>query len=194
MARPIEFDRQQALEQAMELFWQQGYRATSVNDLVNLTGMQPGSLYAAFKSKKHLFMMVLQSYAEAWLGGAQQIFEDHHYSIEGIRQLFDSTVELVLSDEQHKGCLMVNTMQEMVNSDDDVRQFVTKAFADYEALFLKVLENAKAKGELRSQRNVQSLAAYLMSSICGIASMCPSCPDREKLTGIVYTTLSALEH
>ena len=194
MARPIEFDRQQALEQAKELFWRQGYRATSVNDLVNLTGMQPGSLYAAFKSKKQLFLMVLESYAQAWLGGAQQIFSESNYSVDGIRRLFDFTVELVLSDEQHKGCLMVNTMQEMVNSDEDVRALVTKAFSEYEGLFVKVLENAQANGELSGDKNVQSLAAYLMSAICGIASMCPSCPDREKLRGIVDTTLSALKH
>lgn len=55
MARPQAFDQQQVLQNAMELFWRQGYASTSVRDLTEATRLQPGSLYGAFKSKRQLF-------------------------------------------------------------------------------------------------------------------------------------------
>jgi len=55
MARPIEFDREEVLQKAIGVFWQKGYSATSIKNLVEATGLQPGSIYAAFGDKRGLF-------------------------------------------------------------------------------------------------------------------------------------------
>ena len=62
MPRPPGYQRSTVLGRATELFWRRGYGATSVADLVTATGLKPGSLYAAFGSKKGLFLEVLAQY------------------------------------------------------------------------------------------------------------------------------------
>ena len=63
MARPAQYDRDKILDKAMQTFWEHGYHATSISDLVEATRLQPGSLYAAFESKRGLFLAALDHYA-----------------------------------------------------------------------------------------------------------------------------------
>ena len=64
MARPAEFNRDDVIEKAMNVFWRTGYASTSISDLVSATSLKPGSLYGAFKSKRDLFIEVVDTYAE----------------------------------------------------------------------------------------------------------------------------------
>ena len=64
MARPAQFERDDVLEKAMQVFWEQGYNATSMASLVDATSLKPGSIYAAFDSKEGLFLAALDHYAQ----------------------------------------------------------------------------------------------------------------------------------
>lgn len=69
MPRPIQYDRERVLEQAMEVFWDQGYCATGVAEIGAITRLKPGSLYGAFESKEKLFMEALDQYGKkVWRG------------------------------------------------------------------------------------------------------------------------------
>ncbi len=70
MARPREFDIEEAVEGAMQIFWRQGYGATNLPDLLTAMGLTRGSFYKAFKDKRAVYLAALQRYDEQVIGGA----------------------------------------------------------------------------------------------------------------------------
>ena len=82
MPRPCEYDRETVVEQATALFWEQGYGKTSIGDLVDATGLQPGSLYAAFGNKKGLFLAVIEHYNQAFIAKIRALREEPGAAIE----------------------------------------------------------------------------------------------------------------
>ena len=91
MARPKAFDVDQALERAMELFWRQGYLATSLPDLVEHMGIGRQSLYDTFGDKRQLFLQALDRYAAVMIGGALGRLEEPGASLDDLKSSFTAT-------------------------------------------------------------------------------------------------------
>src|SRR4051795_7395003 len=106
MARTREFDTDTAVRQSMELFWRRGYEATSIQDLVEATGLGRGSLYAAFGSKDGLYEAALVGYAEqAAAANAEQLARPAP-TREVLRDLLIGMVDLTIRDPERRGCLI----------------------------------------------------------------------------------------
>ena len=118
MPRTPEYDRDTVVAQAMAVFWRQGYGKTSVGDLVEATGLKPGSLYAAFGSKKGVFLEVLDVYNCAFLEKID--VQGERPVMPAIRSLLDAIVDETVSAHDHRGCLSVNALLEMAQHDDDI--------------------------------------------------------------------------
>ena len=88
MARPQAFDQQQVLTDAMLLFWRQGYASTSIKELTEVTRLQPGSLYAAFKNKRNLFLLALDHYFSELQCGITALLHSQEPPLERIRLFF----------------------------------------------------------------------------------------------------------
>lgn len=131
MARPRDFDKDQALDAAVTLFWRQGFAATSVRGLCDAIGIQPGSFYAAFESKEACFRMVLERYIRA-----QQI--PRTPSPVAVRTWLD----VILSpSRQGLGCLLVNSAVEVPMLDAKSRTFVIGCMSAVEAFFTECLKS-----------------------------------------------------
>lgn len=193
MARPAEFDREHVLDQAKNLFWRQGYRLTTINDLVQVTGMQPGSLYSAFKSKEKLFLLVVDEYAREMRNVIQSIFAQSQSALAGIRGFVDFVSEQASQGSEWQGCLLVNSMVEFSHDGEgDIQEHLRSAYAEMENLFARQLSQARADGELRIDADTQALAGYLMTCLWGLNSIRGAQPDRKKLAGIVKLILAPL--
>ena len=193
MGRPQAFDHEQVLESAMQLFWKQGYATTSVKDLTNATQLQPGSLYAAFKNKRNLFIQSLDHYFEALYEGVYQVLGSEEAPLVRIRQFFDYFLNLRKQDEDMKSCLLVNTLLELPPEDEEINQRVSEMFEQIEQLFVTVLKEAQRNGSLANGARPESIAKMLMSGIFGLQVYNRMQKDKDSLRQIVNNLLSILE-
>lgn len=192
MARPREFDEDEVLDGAMRVFWRQGYEATSVEDLVGATGLNRGSLYAAFGDKQALYLKALARY-RAWRGGDVTGLLLQSPSVKGaFRRLFESFTR-VPDAQRAQGCLLVNAAMERAQSDPETARIVGENLRTLEAAFLRALERGRAAGELPPGKDLRALARYLVSAMQGLIVAAKSQPDRRALQDIVDVSLSVLD-
>jgi TetR/AcrR family transcriptional regulator, transcriptional repressor for nem operon len=193
MPRPAQFDRTRVLEQSMNLFWKNGYSNTSIQQLGEQMNMRPGSLYAAFKSKRELFLQALDLYFEKSSSTLRQRLKSEGSALEGIHQYFAALVEVVLDDSAIKGYLMINTATELAAQDEEVRQRLQAMFDSHQQQFYQVLLKAQQNGELSEDKNPESLAAFLLMGIRGIRLYSQTGISREALQALVNNLLSILK-
>src|SRR3954469_15029739 len=113
MARSKDFDEQEVLNKAVNLFWLKGYNGTSMQDLVDTLGISRSSLYDTYGDKHTLFVKALESYQCANSGKFASIIGGKMPAKETIKQLLEFIVGELLKDKSQKGCFMVNAEVEV---------------------------------------------------------------------------------
>jgi len=194
MGRPQAFNQQLVLQSAMQLFWQNGYATTSIKDLTVATKLQPGSLYAAFKNKRSLFIKSLDYYFETLYEGVNGILASDEPPLLRIRKFFDYFLNLARDDVDQKSCLLVNTLLELPPEDTEINQRVSEMFEQIEQLFVTVLKEAQSNGSLAAGTRPESLAKMLMSGIFGLQVYNRMQRGEDSLRQIVNNLLSILEN
>ncbi|MDJ0834054.1 MAG: TetR/AcrR family transcriptional regulator [Gammaproteobacteria bacterium] len=192
MARPAQFDRGEILDKAMQAFWEHGYCATSMANLVETTDLKPGSLYAAFESKQGLFLATLDRYGAGSTEKLRQHLEGADSPLRAIETYFDQLVERIETQSEQTSCFLVNTVLELSRRDSEVREHINKHFAQIESIFVTALEHARAKGELGTDTDCEALAAFLMNNIWGLRVLAGTQPTpgrAQQVAGFVKQAL-----
>ena len=193
MARPARFDREQVLGQATEAFWEHGYCATSISQLVEATQLQPGSLYAAFESKQGLFLAALDHYAGQSLGRLRAVLADAPDPLQGIRRFFWQLARDGADGKRGRGCLLVNTVLEVGRHNSMVQARVKVHLGEIERVFRMALEEAQAQGLLAPDKSPESLAGFLMTTIWGLRVLSGIGAEAPSALQIVHQALSVLD-
>ena len=193
MPRPPSFDQKQVLESAMQVFWRKGYATTSVKDLTDVTKLQPGSLYGAFKNKRNLFMHSLDYYYENLYKDVEQILKSEMPPLCRIRHFFDHFLNIAKENNESKSCLLVNTLIELSPEDAEIKQRVSAMFKQIEKLFVETLHEAKKDGDLENGLIPETIAKMLMSGIFGIQVYNKMQNDKDDLKQIVNNLLTIIE-
>lgn len=180
MGRHRQFEPNDVLDRAMTLFWDRGYDATSVDDLVKATGVNRASLYASFGDKKAVFMKAFQHYLASSVIGRV----DAACQIVGPRQalldFFDQV--LGLSDSGcGKGCLITNTAAEFGTRDGDVLEQAREALAAIENAMDRCLRRAQAEGDLTKDADIRLRARHLLAALQGLLVLSKVNPDKKSL-------------
>lgn len=162
------FDEAEAVQKAMMLFWEKGYEATSITELIETTGVNRGSLYNAFGGKHELFVQSLLKYDAEIRRATLAELEAMDSPVEAIRVLFNAIVQEAVADSEKKGCFLVNTALELYSHDDNTLAIVTKGLEDFEAFFRRCLEVAQARREVPVLLNPGSTAKTLLSLVVAI--------------------------
>lgn len=168
MPRSPTFDHHYVLHQAMEIFWRRGYHATSMRDLVRATGLQPGSLYAAFGGKRDLFRRVLDHYHEANVTQVREHLTGPASPLERLRTVFDVLIKRCQEDLEGKGCLMANTILELSCVDPELSRRANRMYEEIEQEFLRVVEEGRACGQIPLHKDPRTVARYLIVNMHGI--------------------------
>jgi TetR/AcrR family transcriptional repressor of nem operon len=186
MPRPREFEPEDVLDSAMREFWERGYRATSVDDLVRATGVKPGSLYGAFPGGKHALLMgSLERYSRLVVPQKLGELGNEGASVEHVRAYFDGLVRDLLSPEGRQGCLLVNSAIENAAVDDEVAAVVRGHLARLERCFTDALRTAIARGEVPASVDPVTRAKGLVATSQGLMVVGKANPDEEVLRAIV---------
>jgi TetR/AcrR family transcriptional repressor of nem operon len=173
MARPREFDTDQALDAAIETFWTHGYEGTSVNDLLESMGLQKGSLYKAFGDKRSLYLTALRRYIDRVRRGVAREVE----GIDSPRGKIVAWIALTRhfgEDRQgtlRKGCMAVNTLIEKGPHDPEVQALVEEYFRGVERFMAGVIAEGQRRGEFRSDLPSEQLARYLIEYVSGVLTV-----------------------
>ncbi|OOZ36422.1 TetR/AcrR family transcriptional regulator [Solemya velesiana gill symbiont] len=193
MSRPIQFEREDILEKAMHAFWEQGYCATSMANLVETTDVKPGSLYAAFQSKEGLFLAALDHYGERSAKRIGKALASTDSPLEDIRNYFRQLTADAGNPKAKRSCLLVNTALELGHGNPAVLERVNHHLNTIETLFRNNLEAAQANGELGTDKAPRPLAAFLMSSIWGLRVLGGTAPSPKRVKAVIDQLLTLLD-
>ena len=193
MARHKEFDRDEALQKAMEVFWARGYEATSMQNLVEHMGINRHSLYDTFGDKHSLYLQALDRYQEVESRKLFELMERPGSVKKAFRQLFAGVVEGSLCDGQRRGCLMNNAMSELAGRCQATAEKTLRNMAAIEEAFYRALLRGKKDGELKSVREPRAVARFLYNSFQGLVLTAKATRDRKALEDVVKVTLSVLD-
>ena len=170
----------------MREFWEHGYRETSVDDLVEATGVRPGSLYNTFRGgKRELFLSSLELYAKLVVPEKLGALERPGASLPEVRGYFDGLVDDLMSPEGRMGCLMVNSTVELAAEDSEIAAVVRSHVQRLERNATRALRNAKRRGEVPAHTDPAAKATQLMATGMGLMVVGKTNPGREVLQTIV---------
>jgi TetR/AcrR family transcriptional repressor of nem operon len=167
--RPRQFDEAEVLERAMDLFWQRGYEATGLGDLLEVMDIGRQSLYTTFGDKHGLFMRALDHYLDKTLAEASATIAAASSPSAALRDwLRGSVVSLCFGQEEARACFALNTVVERCPHDDEVTQRILTHFQAASALIAGTIARGQASGEFRSDQGAADLAAMVMSAAAGL--------------------------
>jgi TetR/AcrR family transcriptional regulator, transcriptional repressor for nem operon len=193
MARHKEFERDEVLHKAMEVFWSRGYEAASIQDLVRHMGINRQSLYDTFGDKHALYLQALDRYREVESRKLFQLLEKPGSVRTALRQLFAGVVEGSLCGGERRGCFMGNAMSELAGRCKATAEKACSNMAAVEGAFYRALLRGKKEGELKGVRDPRAVARFLNSSLQGLVLMAKATQDRKTLEDVVKVTLSVLD-
>ncbi|MFV0262456.1 MAG: TetR/AcrR family transcriptional regulator [Kluyvera sp.] len=193
--RPKVFDREAALDKAMTLFWQYGYEATSLSDLVEATGAKAPTLYAEFVNKEGLFRAVLDHYISRFASKNEAcLFCDEQTLLEALRNYFTAVATCFTSKDTPAGCFMINTSAALAASSKEIAKTIKSRHAVQEQTLCQFLQLRQARGEIPAEKNVAELAQFLSCILQGMSISAREGADFATLMQITDTTLRLWPH
>ncbi|MGG0848358.1 TetR/AcrR family transcriptional regulator [Peribacillus simplex] len=193
MVRQREFDEEKALDDAMLLFWEKGYKATSLSDLTAKMGIQRPSLYSAFGDKEELFEAALRKYTKLHASHIRTKLQNNLSVKEAFHTFFEDLVEEEYKESPIKGCFCINTMVELAPHDEKF-EILTREHQMYlSIIFQETIVRGIRSGELESSLNAKVLAQTLVVSLIGLTVLMKSRPERSFVDNSVAMILSLLK-
>jgi TetR/AcrR family transcriptional repressor of nem operon len=182
MARPRKFVEAEVLLAARDQFWQQGYTATSVDDLSAATGLGRSSLYAAFGDKHALFIRVLTAYCEEQTQAVSTALagpgSPHRRLVTFIRRAGDAAA----ADSERRGCLMAKSAAELAATDPDVAGIVRHTVESLRSSIASCIEEGKLAGEVDPDADAKTLAGATLALVRGLEALGKAGSSPELLT------------
>ena len=178
------FDVDEAIDRATEIFWAKGYEATSLSDLLKATGINKGSFYNAFGSKKQLFTLSLLKYEREQHRATLYRLSQLEDPVAAITNLFDALIAQSLGDEEKKGCLLVNTALDLPNLDEDTGDTVKSGMADIEAFFKQQIELGHQTGAIPKSVNPAVASIGLVALVVGLRVLARGVFSKDQLQAI----------
>ena len=186
--RPLSFDRDVALEQAMLTFWRHGYETTSIVDLTSAMGVTAPSLYTAFGDKKRLFLEAAHRYAGDPEAMAQAI-NDAPSAYDAAREMLTAAAIAYTGAATPKGCLLASATASCSAASADVQNAVTDIRVSVVGLLQVRIDRDIASGALPAEANAAALAGLVMAVTQGMSTLARDGVPRASLVAIVEAAL-----
>lgn len=187
-----QFDVDATLDRAVNQFWEHGYESTTMQELVDCTGVNRASLYATYGDKRAIFIAALQRYdvvrRQAMLAKLAKV-----RPLDAIRRLFAGFAEQGGDDAHPRGCFLANTAVELAAHDAEVREIVAKAQRELEEFFRRKIEEGQAAGEISGDLDAAAKAQALLAALLGLLVLVQSRPEARLLRGITAEALASLK-
>ncbi len=181
MARNKAFVKEAVLEKAKELFWKQGFHATSVQNLVDHLGINRASIYDTFGGKNELYETALQSYRAENLAFLKDHLAKFDSAKKSLTFLFKTAIRAAVKDEDRKGCFVINCTTEYLPKHRHIISELVDNKNVFQNLIIDTLKRGKDRGEFSTDLDVKTTAAYLFSLFSGLQITAKIAPDQREL-------------
>ena len=193
VGRPRQFDEEQVLDAAMKAFWANGYEATSLADLVSVTGLHKGSLYQAFGDKHSLFVQTLNRYLQNVRHHKNQILQQADTPLGGIRAVLHGFIDMSENDTDcPQGCMAVKTLVELAPHDAEVQRLMEEHKKGMQASLESRIAEAQANGDMSTDRPAEMIANLIMIFMNGLATEAAGPMDLSTAHALLDGQLDAL--
>ena len=169
MPRSKSYDENTVLERAMNVFWSNGYEATSVRLLEKEMGINQFSIYSSFSSKKKLFIKSISRYRQHVRQNVYQTLLEEGAGMKELEQYLLKTAQKKRGLGTSRGCLVVNTAAEIGGSDKEITAEVNGYFNFIRGMLKKVLKTAVAKGEISADTDIEKQSAFFLGVMQGLS-------------------------
>lgn len=157
--------RSKLIQVGKEIIVQQGFKGASLNNILTTAGVPKGSFYYYFSSKEDFGLAIIEDFASDYRHRFQTILEDKKYSpLTRLRNYFELKIVDMDSCRCNDGCLIGNLAQELSAQNELFRDRLSQVFAEWENFFGQCLKAAYEAGEIKSDRNLEELAKFILSS------------------------------
>jgi len=193
VGRPREFDPEDALDEAVEVFWTQGFDATSLRDLLEAMDLSKSSFYQTYGSKGELYLECIDRYRDRVVARMMQDLEQADSARAFIEDAFRTLTRNLDAENGRRPCLVMNDSGDVERREEAVARRMQQGAAQFETVFRTAIERAQEAGDVSPKKDPEALARYLMSSRSGLLAVRKAGASEDELQDIVEVTLSALD-
>lgn len=193
MSRTALYNRQEALERALKLFWQKGFHATSLKDIEEALDMRPGSIYAAFGSKDGLFQEALDYYARLGLTELERILSHHESPLLGLAAYVRQLGGIRDKELPSQACMLVKSLLELGAREQAALQKVEMLLAGMEKRFIDCFSAAQRLGELDGELDATRLGRRLQAEVMGLRAFAQRDVDSEAVHALAEDMALSIE-
>jgi TetR/AcrR family transcriptional repressor of nem operon len=193
MPRPKQFDVDQAMQEALDAFWEHGYTATSVQELQDEMGLNRGSLYGTFGDKKQLFLAVLDKYYEQRIEDFRRVLEETPSARRAIEELLKRVANECTGADGARGCLAAKAAMELAPHDKDVSAWLKRFHRRNVGMVMKTIERGQRDGEFAKRLDAESAARFVLNNIAGMRLLGTTSPALSEIQPIIEMVLRSLD-
>jgi len=162
MGRNKEFDYDQKLDIALDLFWTQGYHVTSISDLEKHMGMNRSSIYPTYGDKKALLIKCLTKYLKSKVSEYEHISNDTSDAISALRAVLRLAVDQSIKED--RTCLAVKMAFEIALTDQDVRVLLASNEKKIEGIYFGIVKSGQEHGSIKAELDTKLTSDFLACS------------------------------
>lgn len=190
------FDKEEALDSAMRVFWENGYSGTSVTDLTTALGINKPSMYSAFGNKEQLFTSALEHYLVSYRVPALELLTSPPKA--PLKERMDAflmgVIDVVADNNSPKGCFYTKSCCESGSAaiPDEITSMLSNMELDNERILIELLEVEKQRDQLPKNAQLPVIAGYLLTVMTGLSVQAKNGSSREELKAIVDMVVGSL--
>lgn len=191
--RPRQYDPDRALVDAANAFWNNGYAATSLDDLAAATGMNRPSLYAAFGDKSDLYLKTLERYRDQTRALALEMLSDDPTLRVFLGRFYDKALDVYLAgDQKARGCYVITTATTQATLDPAVRTFLAENVRRTDAFLTSLIAKARDRGEIDSNADPAALAQLATATLHTLAVRSRAGISRKQLSALARAAIDII--
>lgn len=165
--RPRQFEPQEFLSIALNCFWQNGYRATSLSDLKNASGLASASIYKLYPDKRAIFLAALQQYMDAGLMRVSRRVNELTPEV-ALRETLEFGALLSTGPDGEKGCFSIAAANEMLPGDPEVKNKIEYMFRGIVARLVSILQKGQEQKVFRNDQDAEVMAESIFMMLEGM--------------------------
>tara|TARA_R110002073_G_scaffold128999_3_gene275167 strand:+ start:134885 stop:135466 length:582 start_codon:yes stop_codon:yes gene_type:complete len=186
------FNRDLVIQQSVETFHNKGFNSTSMQDLVDATGLNRSSIYNSFGSKFDLYMECLRSYQQNSRQALQKVIINSNDPLSSIKNIFNLNIHIASNDSKNNGCFINQCTTEMANQEPVIQHFLENNQQYMIRLFEDIVKKGQEDNLINKNKSAKEYALYLLTSVQGLRISGILSNDQQDLESIIQTTLSVL--
>lgn len=190
--RPKEYDEDEVIRAAIDVFWTNGYEASSTQELCKKTNLGRGSLYHAFGNKKKLYQLALCSYQETGFEMQKQILNGSGSVKEKLKSLMQWGVNLDLDSGTRRSCMALHSIMERSSKDKKIDQINHHYVHKLEEIIYKVIKEGQKNNEISNDKDTLKITRAFLASYYGIRVLGQSSPNRDFLSDVIEGVIDSL--